>query len=73
MKKIYVECKPDKLLVELVTGMPDIIIHAAGKGRVVSRASRGNAVDVIDEDREDPNQEDSQQSTSQSRTCRSMA
>ena len=50
---IYVECKPDQILVQVVTGLPirQVIHELQGKGRVVYQVRRGShSVGLVDED-----------------------
>jgi hypothetical protein len=50
---IYVECKPDTILVRTLTGLPrrDVIHELKGKYRVVDRVSKGsNLKGLVDED-----------------------
>jgi hypothetical protein len=51
--KYVIECKPDKLLIKLITGAPKrSIIHAANKTEVIKTLFkiRDDAIGIIDED-----------------------
>jgi hypothetical protein len=49
---IFVECKPDLLLVQKITGIPKKeILHSGNKGEVIKNLSRSkNSIGLIDED-----------------------
>jgi hypothetical protein len=49
---IYVECKPDKILVIVLTNKtPDEIFHFGGKSEIFRRMQRErNVIGIVDED-----------------------
>jgi hypothetical protein len=50
---IYIECRPDKILVEALSVPEEEIIHAGSKGNVCNRLSRiRNSKGLVDEDPE---------------------
>ena len=51
-RTIYVECKPDELLVKKLIGSRARVVHAGGKGGVVNRLcrDRARAIGLVDED-----------------------
>ena len=53
---IYVECKPDKILVIVLTNKtPDEILHFGGKSEIFRRMQRErNVIGIVDEDQSAP-------------------